>query len=81
MARYSSSLVSMGKTQFGLGTTGSMAGILQVSTFQLEALYLIMGGKRKQKRLISTNPNAFTADCYSHTIKIMFLVIGLHIYT
>lgn len=54
MARYSSSLVSMGKTQFGLGTTGSMAGILQVSTFQLEALYLIMGGKRKQKRLIST---------------------------
>lgn len=54
MARYSGSWVSVEKTQFVLGTTGSMAGILQVSTFQLEALHLVMGGKGKQKRLIST---------------------------
>lgn len=53
-ACYPGCSVSIGKTQFVLGTAGSTAGILQVSTFQLEALHPIMGGKRKQKRLTST---------------------------
>lgn len=44
----------MGKTLFVLGTTGPVAGILQVSTFQLEALHLIMGGKRKQNKCTPT---------------------------
>ena len=53
MACYPGRWVSMGKTQFVLGTAGPTAGILQVSTFQLEASRPIMGGKRKRNRFTS----------------------------
>lgn len=53
VACYPGHLVSMGKTQFMLGTTGPTAGILQVSTFQMEDLWSTLGGKRKQSRSAS----------------------------
>lgn len=53
MACYPGLSVSVGKTQVVLGTAGRTAGILQVSTFQLQALHPIMGGKRKQNRITS----------------------------
>lgn len=61
------SWVSVGKTRFVLGTAGPTAGILQVSTFQLEALHPIMGGKRKLNRFTSAQ------ECVDRLLDVLAL--------
>lgn len=64
MACYPGHWVSMGKTQFVWGTTGPAAGILQVSTFQLQGLRLVRKCKTIHLPLLE---NVFTGCWFFFT--------------